>query len=1357
MKSKGRVSRRIMKTCSVVLSMTLLLGTKQINAETGGVIPDRFQLVNQAAPQDTSINNVIASEANAATESNAKQQEKAPLTYDRVLAKDTFENGDNWDVNNPSAITFHDGKAHIKAGGPNNRMGYKVGKIDADDFLIELDMTVNQGNTNSNAKIAFKAVDYDGQRLQLRFDFPKNRVFLETTKQNGWSKAAKFHGTPGSTYHVSIMVSGNTITAFMNGVELLSVTKDDIAGMERGYFVIAGQFPNQDFSIGNLVISTEEQPKGDVYTVTLKTAANGIVDGTDPVGGTLKADKVTGYSGDTITLYTSAKHGYVFDRYESFKADGSSTDGLMPITNNKFQLNEKFGDITVVAHFKLRVPGRFELFYDDFGQESLNADNQYKSIENPSYAALEAGELVLDVKDSSNWLLVNQKIFEDKAAHDGYRLSVDMRRKSSANGTVQIMFKGSDEGLSDRYALVINTQGSAMFRRFSPDGANTELKKCSFQFTENMFQAALEIRGNRVAFLVNGKEKMSYTDGENWMGMPDGAGLINMTAGAPVIFDNFLIDRIPETSQVGVSVKYEQDGVLTEDHDFKSGTARSSMKHVQEGDQVRLLSQAKAGWKLKGYETGEDSGVLLNGGGFTVLANAPKVIDITAVFEPESLREPMTFYLDSRLGSDSNSGTEESEPWKTLSMLSDAELVPGDRVLLNRNSIFYGEALTFHGMGNKDRPIIIDAYGEGNRMPRLNGDGKVTDVVSLYNQEYIEIRNLEITNTEPEFNSSFTLNSSNNRSKALRAVNVSIKDFGTASGIVIKNCYIHDINGNIGLKWNGGIFFDVQADIEGGELIGIPSKYDNILIEECTFRRVDRSGIKLINSAWCNQWEKNSPGVPVNWYPSTRVVVRNNYMEKMGGDGITVRDTDGALIEYNLVRDCRYQNTGYNVGIWPFEAANTVIQYNEVYDTHGTTDGQGLDCDHGSSYSVVQYNYSHNNEGGFMLIMGGYPHTAPTVRYNVSQNDRDKTFEFAQGIPKGTMVYNNTIYSDSVLKKGILFLSNSSVGQGVNDMYLFNNLFWYPKEQQIYGTSGDTDKLIQAAKFCRNAYAGGLEAAGADERAITVSDAGLLGAGSGPETNATGEPGTGNSEALGGYALTRESPMIDMGLTMDDAIAYFGGTEAGIVDGRAYSPRELFEKAKAEDAESIAYVMGGNFPEVEEVVYHADFFGRENLAGEKPDIGAAEFGGKIIKPDFPVVPEIPETPGTADTSGDLDDEVSVWTVQNSKYKDWPETNGSWRKINQEWQFLKPDGTPYENTWILRKGLWYWTGADGTMATRWLRINQVTYYFMPETGEMAVGWIWVEGQWYYMNEDGALLTDTVTPDGYYVDKAGKYIA
>lgn len=45
----------------------------------------------------------------------------------------------------------------------------------------------------------------------------------------------------------------------------------------------------------------------------------------------------------------------------------------------------------------------------------------------------------------------------------------------------------------------------------------------------------------------------------------------------------------------------------------------------------------------------------------------------------------------------------------------------------------------------------------------------------------------------------------------------------------------------------------------------------------------------------------------------------------------------------------------------------------------------------------MQYNYSHNNEGGFMLIMNGFPHTRPIIRYNISQNDNDKHLSFLEG------------------------------------------------------------------------------------------------------------------------------------------------------------------------------------------------------------------------------------------------------------------------------------------------------------------------------------------------------------------------
>lgn len=1140
--------------------------------------------------------------------------------YDRVLVRDDFANGDNWNVftaNTGSEITFAGNKATIKGSGVCNWMGYAAGIINANDFLIQLDVTPNEGNTNANTKIAFKGTDqYEGDRLQVRLLYPQNQIALERTKENDqtefvvtWSETADFTFTQGRTYGVDILVKGNTAAVYIDGnsTPVLSVTNDDIADMAKGYFAVAGQYPKQDFSIENLVISTEEAQTGAQYQVKLEVSTNGKRG--DGAGGTLTSDVTSGYNGDMVALTAVPAHGYVFDHFESYKEDGTSTDGLMPINHNRFQINEKFGNITVVACFQTREPGRFELFYDDFGKDSIDAG--YKTIGTSDQVVLENGELTLNVSSGNNYLLLNQEKLDSLKQGEGYRIAVDMRKADDTAGTVHLMFKGADTTISNRYALVLNGE-VALFRRILADGTNVELaKNSSFSFSTAKVHVELEVKENTITFFADGEKILSYTADEensNWKGLGNAVGLVNMTVGAPVVFDNLLVERIVEKVGVTAKVMREENGTQTEDTEGISGTVALSAVNAVEGDTITFDIVEKAGYRLKEcYVEDTSQGITITDSSFTVPGGITGNIKLVAVFEPTELRKAGSYYIDSGAGNDKNAGTMDA-PWKSFAPLGNITLVPGDHIYLKRGSVFEGQQLCFRGMGTQKAPIVIDAYGDGQALPKLNGNGKVENVISLYNQEHIEICNLEITNTSPDYDSSFGLNTSNNKSQALRAINVSAKDFGTVSGIHIKNCYIHDINGNISLKWNGGIFFDVQAVVSGGGLAGIPTKYDDVLIEGCTFINVDRSGIKLVNSAWCNQWEPNNSSLPVNWYPSTNVVVRNNYMEKIGGDGITTRDTDGALIEYNLVKDCRYQNTSYNVGIWPFQASGTVIQYNEAYNTHSTTDGQGLDCDHASSYSLMQYNYSHNNEGGFMLIMGGYPHTAPTVRYNVSQNDCDKAFEFAQGIPNGTMIYNNTLYSKSVIPKGILFLSNSTAGLGVNEMFLFNNLFCYPEGQTFFYENGDSEKLMAAANLYNNAYVGGIAAPTQEKRPVTVADTDsvLVNAGSGPETNDTKVPKTGKSGLLNGYQLKENSALIDAGITITEAITYFGDGKAKVVDGRALSPRELYEQAKTASA-SIHYVMGENFPEIKGVRYDRDFFGNPALGGRKPDIGAAEY------------------------------------------------------------------------------------------------------------------------------------------------------
>ncbi|MDI1317038.1 MAG: hypothetical protein PSU83_07020, partial [Flavobacterium sp.] len=104
------------------------------------------------------------------------------------------------------------------------------------------------------------------------------------------------------------------------------------------------------------------------------------------------------------------------------------------------------------------------------------------------------------------------------------------------------------------------------------------------------------------------------------------------------------------------------------------------------------------------------------------------------------------YYIDSVAGIDSNNGTSISTAWKNISMLNLLTITAGSNVYLKCGSVWDGQQLKFIGSGTALNPIVINRYGTGTN-PILNGNGLVGEgVVYLYNQEYIEINNLEITN-----------------------------------------------------------------------------------------------------------------------------------------------------------------------------------------------------------------------------------------------------------------------------------------------------------------------------------------------------------------------------------------------------------------------------------------------------------------------------------------------------------------------------------------------------------------------------------------------------------------------------------
>lgn len=73
------------------------------------------------------------------------------------------------------------------------------------------------------------------------------------------------------------------------------------------------------------------------------------------------------------------------------------------------------------------------------------------------------------------------------------------------------------------------------------------------------------------------------------------------------------------------------------------------------------------------------------------------------------------------------------------------------------------------------------------------------------------------------------------------------------------------------------------------------------------------------------------------------------------------------------------------------------------------------------------------------------------------------------------------------------------------------------------------------------------------------------------------------------------------------------------------------------------------------------------------------------------------------------------------------------------------------------GYWY-RNYDGTWPAQcWQQINGYWYYFNEAGYMVANQWLHhTDGNWYYLGPNGAMLTNTRTPDNYYVDGNGIYI-
>jgi hypothetical protein len=395
-----------------------------------------------------------------------------------------------------------------------------------------------------------------------------------------------------------------------------------------------------------------------------------------------------------------------------------------------------------------------------------------------------------------------------------------------------------------------------------------------------------------------------------------------------------------------------------------------------------------------------------------------------------SLHAQSKTYFISPEGNDNATGMSQEDAWKSLDKVNQMIFQPGDHILFRSGGVWYGQ-LHPKGSGADGKPIVLSSYG-GKARPVINLGRAEGAGIKLENVSWWVVKGMEVTSgAAPE----------------LGIGRQGITMVGRGSGqqlghFVIKDNYIHDIWGQMGgVNASGSSEFTnynsagILLQVIGERGAPNPTRFDDVLVENNRIERMDKCGIILRGG-------KNN------------IVVRGNYIDNMGGDGIFVNGPYRGLIEYNEVRrTC--QRSGHldlpgSTGWWPHTAAiwiqnteETIMQYNAVYDTGRNIlngDGNAYDFDFYCKRCIAQYNYSKNNHG-FMLVM--YNTFENVTRYNISENDRTHLIQVQGNIADRNVFYNNIFYVDYGTSDMDFFRGNDkSVDVNTLGAWFFNNIFY---------------------------------------------------------------------------------------------------------------------------------------------------------------------------------------------------------------------------------------------------------------------------------------------------------------------------
>lgn len=395
----------------------------------------------------------------------------------------------------------------------------------------------------------------------------------------------------------------------------------------------------------------------------------------------------------------------------------------------------------------------------------------------------------------------------------------------------------------------------------------------------------------------------------------------------------------------------------------------------------------------------------------------------------QSTTNGRAFYID--CSTQKNGDGTQQAPFNALSSVDALQLGPGDQLLFHRGTRCAGQ-LNPSGSGSNGSPIVVDAYGVGAQ-PVIDGTAANDSVILLNEQEYWEIRNLELVG-------------------------------GKFNGIEIEGTrrerhlhYYHLINLNLHNTYQ----VDPNGPFRAGEIHfkinGIHETASDILIDGVSAHDSPANTGIWVSVGGYFPDAVNACKLDATPPLGNNVIVRNSTVHDVDGPGIVLLFVSNGLIENNVV----YKTGGPNspngaTGIWELCAHTLTVQNNESY-LHDSpiSDGGDFDIDGYNNDNVLQYNYAHD-AGGYCIVGDGDP-AAPSknniFRYNVCSNDDRSSLLGIQGEVYGRQgldgwqIYNNTFYSNPVTGTAVFYFNIS--GTTITRSFIKNNIVYATGSQML--------------------------------------------------------------------------------------------------------------------------------------------------------------------------------------------------------------------------------------------------------------------------------------------------------------------